>query len=178
MVAGIIVQTAFTQDLKTGVKTGGTTTDSKIRIGQDYQGGRVFYLNPADGGGLIAAPADQSTYVQFGCFGEHIEGTSTEKGTGAKNTKILTAACNSLYMAAKTCDTLSLNGYHDWYVPSRDELSLLWEKRDTIGGFVPEWYWSSSEYNTNYGWFVYFPDGRQMYANRFNFIHLRCIRSF
>lgn len=43
------------------------------------------------------------------------------------------------------CDDLVLNGYSDWFLPSRDEFyAMIWQK-DLVGGFSPGLYWSSSD---------------------------------
>jgi hypothetical protein len=54
--------------------------------------------------------------------------------------------------AAKTaCDELSLNGYSDWHLPSKDELYALYVNLGQfgIGGISDNYYWSSTENNIN-----------------------------
>ncbi len=36
-------------------------------------------------------------------------------------------------------------GNTDWYLPSMDELGEMFIKKDIIGGFAPNEYWSSTE---------------------------------
>jgi len=38
--------------------------------------------------------------------------------------------------AKQKCVELKLYGHDDWYIPSKDELNLLFERMDKIGGFV------------------------------------------
>jgi hypothetical protein len=64
-------------------------------------------------------------------------------------------------VAKRKCEELELNGHYDWYLPSKDELNLLYKSKDQIGGFVQEWYWSST-YATKYdAWRQYFFTGTQ-----------------
>ncbi len=51
------------------------------------------------------------------------------------------------YEAKKICETYSFEDYDDWYLPSRDELNLLYNNLylKGIGNFNVQWYWSSSE---------------------------------
>jgi hypothetical protein len=45
---------------------------------------------------------------------------------------------------------LALNGYNDWFLPSRDELLQLYNNMTVIGEFQNAYYWSSTSWN-NYG---------------------------
>lgn len=45
--------------------------------------------------------------------------------------------------------------YDDWYLPSRDELVKFYEVRDYLpGGYSASYYWSSSETEANYAWWL------------------------
>ena len=120
-------------------------------IGQPYKGGIVAYIDGTGKHGLIAAPADQSTGIQW--YNGSLSATSatlTAIGTGKSNTaQIVQVQGNSGSYAAKLCKDLNLNGYKDWFLPSRDEFMELYENRALIGGFSEDWYWTSSEENGN-----------------------------
>lgn len=42
------------------------------------------------------------------------------------------------------CNNLSLEGMTGWKMPSRDELVQMYADKSSIGGFVNNWYWSST----------------------------------
>ena len=59
-----------------------------------------------------------------------------------------------------------------------DELDKLSITRETIGGFVNYYYWSSSEFNLHYAWFQSFLVGNQ-YADTKNVtFYVRPVRAF
>jgi hypothetical protein len=84
---------------------------------------------------------------------------------------------------AKTaCKDLILNGYSDWYLPSKDELNAIFVnvKQLGLGSFNNKYtcYWSSTEYVTNYAWYINFSEGtikNGSYGNEFN---VRAVRAF
>jgi len=101
-------------------------------------GGKVFYLTDASGlHGLEAAPVDQSAGIQWGCYGTLVGGTGTAVGTGKANTAAINAACGT-GTAAQLASSYSLNGFTDWYLPSKDELNLLFQQKSVVGGFARE----------------------------------------
>ncbi len=168
---------------------GAAATVTPLVIGQNYGGGKLAYiLQPGDPGydpnvphGLIAAPSDQSTSSEWGCSGTQIPGAEgTALGSGNQNTIDIMAGCATAGIAARLCDDLVLNGFSDWYLPSKDELNKLYINRVAIGGFTTNTYWSSSEYEFGNGsaWTHRFFSGDQ-YTDYKNLPYtVRAVRSF
>jgi hypothetical protein len=128
-------------------------TSPSHSIGDIYQGGAIFYIDASGEHGLIAAvqsmPAYTSwyngTYILIGT-------TSTAVGSGQANTTAIVNAQGPGNYAASICDNLVLNGYSDWYLPSKDELNLLYQHRGSTLIVQLEGYWSSSEVDKNNAW--------------------------
>jgi hypothetical protein len=148
-------------------------------IGDTYDGGIVFYLD-GNGGGLVCAPTDQSTGAEWGCYGTAIGETSTAVGTGAENTAKIVAGCSTAGIAARICTDLVVNGYNDWFLPSKDELNLMYQnlKVAGIGGFASDAYWTSSEYSANPAWTQYFFNGNQYGYTKDFALYVRAVRAF
>ena len=61
----------------------------------------------------------------------------------------------------------------------KDELNLLYQNRDVVGGFANDKYWSSTEYSHDGMWVCRFNDGSQgaYHKDQFNF-YVRAVRAF
>ena len=143
-------------------------------------GGKVFYLSDNTGlHGLEAAPVDQSTGAPWGCYGTSITGAQgTAVGTGATNTAAIVNFCAEANTPAKLADAYTLNGYNDWFLPSKDELNLLYAQIDVVGGFAGSSYWSSSENDSNFAWLQFFATGSQFFSSKTNTLSVRAVRAF
>jgi hypothetical protein len=174
-VNGCTDPTALNYDASANTDDGSCTYP--LAIGDTYQGGIIFYL-AGNGGGLIAAPSDQSSATQWGCYPNIISGADgTAIGTGQQNTIDMEAGCAELGKAADICANLTLNGYSDWFLPSKDELNQMYINRAVIGGVGTATYWSSSEYSSSIALIQDFGNVDQIYANKFQNFRVRAVRA-
>ena len=138
-------------------------------------GGIVFHVT--DGGlhGLEAAAVDQVS-TEWGCYGTTISGANgTAVGTGEQNTADIIAGCSETTAAS----VASAYG-PDWYLPSKDELNLLYVQKvaDIVGGFASGSYWSSSQYGSHHAWVQLFDGGNQEGTFKDFTYRVRAVRSF
>lgn len=135
-----------------GIITGPIDSFTTLPVGQTGPGGgKVFFDKGNNAGGwryLMAAPSDQSTGITWGCdtSNNQISGIQNTVGSGETNTGLIVAVCSG-NNAAKLCDNLVLGGQNDWFLPSIDELYLIYNNLhlNNLGGFAADaGYWSSS----------------------------------
>lgn len=155
-------------------------------------GGLIFYVNPDYATDkwryLEAAPFDQSAGAKWGCFRRQIAGArGTAVGTGQQNTRDMLAACPDPGTAAALCASLNVNGVGGWFLPSRDELTLLY--RNLTATRVADFgeagradnfsYWASSQLTADMAAHVDFADlGRQHFDDKDFPRRVRAIRAF
>jgi phage replication-related protein YjqB (UPF0714/DUF867 family) len=105
-------------------------------------------------------------------------------GNGHQNTLDIIKGCSTAGIAAKICSNLNLDGYSDWYLPSKDELSAMYNNLASqgLGDFSvgsEVWYWSSTQFDNNRAWSQDFTGGNQSNSVYKNYGHfVRAIRAF
>lgn len=189
---GYYIRSYATNSIGTAYGDELTFSTNPLSVGDEYQGGKIAYiLKQGDPGfvtgevhGFIAAPADLPDLYQWynGSWG--ITGaTATALGSGnANTTTIVTVQGNGTY-AAKACYDLVLGGYSDWYLPSQDELHMMFLNRNLIGGFdtaYDVYYWTSSEYDSGMSFMetFFFSDGYRGFQGKHVPLKVRPVRSF
>jgi hypothetical protein len=90
---------------------------------------------------------------------------STQVGMGKTNTDRIVKIYGRGRYAARYADVMVLNGFDDWFLPSKNELNVMYSVLGAaspgIGSYARSFYWSSSEYDFNNAWTVNFKDGQQ-----------------
>jgi len=156
----------------------------KHAIGDSYGGGIIFYIDGTGQHGYIAATSDQSTGTQWrNGINVTTNATGAAVDTGQTNTTtIISVQGDTGSYAAKICnDYVTVEcgvPYDDWFLPSKDELNLLYAQKNEVGGFAYLSYWSSTEYNFDNAWYQYFGDGNQSYHNKAVSCSVRAVRAF
>jgi phosphodiesterase/alkaline phosphatase D-like protein len=150
-------------------------------IGENINGGLVFYIDGTGQHGLVCAPTDQG-YVWWGMQMTIAGADGTAVGTGNQNTIDIVNAGFSDGHPARICYDLVLNGFSDWFLPSKDELGLMYTnlKANGLGGFTDGGYWSSSEYNNSNGAWMqdFYHSGQQSATDKGNLNYFRAVRAF
>jgi hypothetical protein len=157
-----------------------STEAQTLKVGQEYQGGIIFFVDSTGQHGLIAAPYDIGTFpLIYRTEYQIIGAEGTEIGTGRQNTvNILKFSTFRGETAPYYCTRFTRNGYSDWFLPSIDELHLLFGAETNIGGFQGGYYWSSSVAARFYVWAETRFGGSTRMMNPYARLNVRPIRAF
>lgn len=164
--------------------------------GKEFQAGIIFYYDTINHTGMVMSKKDihypydiNATKIYWNCVDTITGATATRIGRGKSNSeKIVSTRCK-LYNTdekkwmlgpADLCDLYSVNGFDNWYLPSKDELNQIYlnlAKPDRYS-FLNHMYWTSSEKNESFAWIQYFQDGGQAYYKKFFAYYVRAVHDF
>ena len=147
-------------------------------LGEEYDGGIIFYIYKGSDGlehGLVVSKTESTGTWS----GSTLVGADRTED-GAYNTNLMPAGST-----AKTWITSLGAG---WYLPSVDELSLLWHNRyhvnktaraisSTLLSTIAA-YWSSTEYNATFAFCFFFSYGYTSYNNKSGTYSVRAVWAF
>jgi hypothetical protein len=145
----------------------------KHYIGEAFGGGVIFQLWKDEKGeehGLVVATTDLSANNTWSNMSSVAVGNNAQSvWDGLTNSNAIVAQSGHLTSAAKLCIDWTAGGFSDWYLPSIQELTVLWNNYNVvaralngISGAKPMlsgYYWSSSEVESNIAWGYYFSAG-------------------
>ena len=203
------ITTSKTESSSVSTNVSASSTNGKTyNIGDDGPGGGIiFYYSEA---GFDVYEIDGSTkkchYLEVSKFdlGKiswcsqkglanccNITTTLTKLGSGKINTfKIIKSSHKSGTITKENCAALACHSYStattkagDWFLPSRDELNLLYKNlgervllSNTTNG---NRYWSSSQRDkTDHAWYQSFSDGYQFGNLKLKLVSVRAVRAF
>lgn len=161
-------------------------------IGEEYGGGVIFHLWKDNAGvehGLIVALTDQSISQAWSNVTSAAIGTSAQSSwDGLSNSNSIVGQAGHRSSAAKLCLDLVSGGQSDWYLPSIQELNMLWNNYYTVSRALSQIsgatqlsnrvYWSSSEGDDSYAWNFSFGLGYAYYNYKYNTTYVRAVRAF
>jgi hypothetical protein len=112
-----------------------------------------------------------------GDIGLNARGTAV--GSGYKNTEAMVAQSSTANRAGTIARAYrGPNNLSDWYLPSKDELNQLYINKARVGGFVSNFYWSSSEVHSLETWYQNFSNGTQFNLAKYYTLYVRPVRAF
>lgn len=128
---------------------------------------------------IEAAPFD-ATGSAWGCNGTNLPGSELiGLGEGLQNSIDETAVCGDASFAAKTAMNFSIGNFGDWYLPSKNEVGLLFAlKQQGLGSLNALYYWSSSEASASTAWLQRFSDGVYLTDGKYLSYSIRPVRRF
>lgn len=139
---------------------------------------------------LVVDTADLSTSAQWASLDVDISNVESTWDGFTNTTNLITAGAGSgitVGTAAELCNSSTNNGKSDWYLPSIDELSKIWQNRwDIAQGITTAsgtplsftGYWSSSENDTNLAWYFNFANGIASTNDKSSTDYVRAVRKF
>ncbi len=170
----------------------GTISDSVIASKTPV--GIVAYVNGSTGFAVALTESNQ-TWGGYGynvsCLGDMDSGAASADMNGRVNTQCLVSDSQT-HPAANYCNTFSAvssgKGSSGWYLPAAGELKAMSYSYGAINlglqklsktQISSNYYWSSSEYNDGYAWYVRPSDGamRNGYGKT-NSSPVRCVLAF
>jgi hypothetical protein len=104
-------------------------------------------------------------------------------GSGQANTTAMMANGATSYVAdtsgaAEFADSSTCGTKSDWFLGSIGEMMLMYTNLQGVGGFSPDAYWSSSEYDGGSAWFQGFGSGNLYSSSKDRTFYVRPVRAF
>jgi hypothetical protein len=163
------------------------TSGITYTIGQSAQGGKIFYVDDSGQHGLVAATADYNSGQDIKWITTNYINTNAVRSGiygGEYNTICINEIQGNGFSAALAAAQYTGGNYGDWYLPSKQELQLMYTQRVAIGMNSTAVYWSSTEVPAESGLvsetahYFSFNTGSSSTSSKNNNYKVRAIRRF
>lgn len=174
---------------------------SKATVSVTATDGLSWTISPTSGNGISVSPTSGTgnqtlTFTAANNGSAQRSGTFTVTVQGASSTRSFTVTVSSIQVAKtgfadtwdnvkSRCNAFNEEGYNNWRLPSRDELSNIWSNKSqlqAISGFEAfytgfNWTSEEDEKNASNAWIVRFDDGEVLSRAKSNSHYVaRCVR--
>lgn len=142
------------------------------------------YAGPSSTYYLFTTPLDQGQFTWNNGTSKWTYTNANSSTYGWNNYTIINTLTNppdecvpyNAIAACKYLNSISQNGYTDWYLPASGELALLYTNQVAIGNFSNGYYWSSTESSNNNVLYQSMTSSWQNPTLKSNALHVRCVR--
>jgi hypothetical protein len=180
------------------VSGGGTGSGGFFHyIGEEFSGGVIFHLWKDASGvehGLIVDLTDLTDVIPvqtevWSNIDQTLIGPSAQSSwNGLSNSNAIVGQAGHTNSSASLCLNSTNGGQSDWYLPSIQELNMLWFNYYTVARSLtqisgatqlkPAYYWSSTEDDYNFAWVFYFNYGYARANDKSDGTYVRAVRAF
>jgi len=161
-------------------------------IGEQYEGGIIFHLwedAKEELHGLVVSLEKSEAFYPYSNLRNELIGSSAQSAwNGLANTLHIVQQNGHLRSCAEYCLELNTQGYNDWYLPSIDELHLLWINRFNVNKALEsmkaepiriiDQFASSTEASPQKAWMLDFSTGSISAVPKWMPFRVRAIRQF
>ena len=165
---------------------GDACDDGTIYAGLSPDGNTPMFTTPQDAPGGLAYTWDNGGSNSLdSALVNCTSGVQSSCNTGEANTNLLVvqATTPAPYVAAEYCYNLEAHGSSDWYLPAQNEIEIVSNNSDAIGGvtsgttYPDSYYWdSASELNGTQVAVTAMDGFNQVLGAKSDSLNLRCVR--
>ena len=156
---------------------GTADTDHPLFVDKNHD--LSYYVNSSDWVDSKDYNTSPGTYgYEWGGYGTTVNIKDTNVGSGLSNTNSLIEMNlqpreSGWYVIWDKIKEFRQDHSDQWFLPSKDELNLIYEARSNLSNLSTSsypYYWSSSEYSSDYTWYQAFSTGSQHFTS-FKYFH-------
>ena len=164
------------------ISTAPTVSGATYSIGQNAQGGKVFWVDDTGQHGLVMSLADVHSGIVW------TNGYSTTKAYrngaygGITNTEFINSSLGNGSNATTQVTLFNGGNFGDWYLPSQQEMILM--RNSGVSGIASGLYWTSNEFLVGEGiladkaYNFDIASGNSIPVDKLSLLKVRAVRKF